>query len=94
MDGCDGTDSATIQNTECSVTMQTLRDTLGLTYGVDILAKIQATNLVGSGANSTATDSASAAKVETAPQSPSGVSLSAVQSTSISINWSSLTTGA
>ena len=94
VDGCDGTDSATVQNTECSVTMQTLRDTLGLSYGVDILAKIQATNLVGSGANSTATDSGTAAKVETAPQSPSGVSLSAVQSTSISINWSSLTTGA
>ena len=69
------------------MTMQTLRDTLGLTYGVDILAKIQATNLVGSGANSTATDSASAAKVETAPQTPSNLTVHTIYDTNVTVSW-------
>ena len=52
---CDGTASATITNTECSVQQSTLRDTLGLSYGEKVLAKVKATNLVGSGDESTST---------------------------------------
>ena len=47
--------------------MVTLRDSLGLSYGAEVLAKVMATNLVGSGANSSSTASVSAATVETAP---------------------------
>ena len=87
MDGCDGAATATVQNTECSVAMQTLRDTLGLSYGADIVSKVQATNLVGAGANSTATDSASAAKVETAPQSPSNLTVHTIYDTNVTVSW-------
>lgn len=52
---CDGTASATITNTECSVQQSTLRDTFGLSYGAKVIAKVKATNLVGSGDESTST---------------------------------------
>ena len=47
--GCDGTDATVILNTECTVLMATLRTDLGLAYGANILAKVKATNLIGSG---------------------------------------------
>lgn len=66
MTGCDGTLSTTVQNTECDVLMATIRDELNLAYGADILAKVKATNLIGPGAESNATES-NAATVETPP---------------------------
>ena len=47
--------------------MQTLRDSLGLGYGAEVLAKVRAANLAGEGGDSSQTDSPGAATVETVP---------------------------
>ena len=94
VDGCDGTAVATIQNTECLVTMQTLRDALGLTYGTDILAKVRATNLVGEGADSSATATPGAATVETVPQTPSNLTAYDIYGSNMTVSWNSLQAGA
>ena len=92
--GCDGTDATVILNTECSVLMATLRTDLGLAYGANILAKAKATNLIGSGQESSATVSSGAATVQTAPQTPANLAASDIQNNSMTLSWNALTSGA